>query len=388
MLIVLDTNIIFENWMFDKPYHRAFVDYIDTVNCNVVFPQIIWSEIEARYRSQLKDALKIQASANGNVAKLLFDKKDPNVTKGYVDIDNSYANYSTWLLEKLRCGHHSIIDYPSNILPILAEKAIARIKPFGSTGEEFRDAILWHSVLEIAEEYEDLNPVVLISRNTKEFSDSNDKSQLHPELQIELKGLKDCNVLYYSSLEDFIKYHHTPIAHIDSKWIEENVYKSGISDIVRKYIMDKQDSIMPYYIAKYPELIFAKKVSQNQIKLTDLRWYRNSMNELFYTHKNGEVSLFIDFDGKVQLATHSMGRADYNDFYTWQAHNQNMNQDDYTHAISPENVFRWSETELTNDFRIQIEFKIDGQQLSYSAVAGFELIRATVVVEEDDFLPF
>lgn len=149
MLIVLDTNIIVENWLFDKSYHRAFLDFIETVNCEVVFPQIVWSETEALYRSQLKDAINKQATANRIVAKYLtgIEKNDD---KEYINIDDAYTNFASNLLKLLRCGEHSIIEYPTNILPILAEKAIARIKPFSSKGEEFRDAILWHSVLEIA----------------------------------------------------------------------------------------------------------------------------------------------------------------------------------------------------------------------------------------------
>lgn len=364
MLIVLDTNIIVENWQFDKSYHRAFLDYIGTVNCEVVFPQIVWSEIESLYRSQLKDALNKQATADRNVSKFLVSKEYQSDASPYVDVNDAYNNFALHLLEQLRCGPHSILEYPSNILPILAEKAIARIKPFSSKGEEFRDAILWQSVLEMAQEYDELNPVIFISNNSREFSDDNDKNKLHPELQIEVAKLNNRTVLYYPSLESFIKSHLTPIEHIKWVWIADHIKEIGLNEIIAEYINERRNKIMPYFTKKYSKITFDTDFSGKDFQLRPPGLSFVSQEDAVYTYKNGEISIFADFEGTISFGTIYYPNNQGLDFAQSEIHN-NIGLDFYPYV--PEY------TELLNNFNVQIELKLEGSNLAFSGVASFKI---------------
>ncbi|MDO7849585.1 PIN domain-containing protein [Hymenobacter sp. M29] len=373
MIIVLDTNIIMENWLFDKPYHKALIDYINkSVDCQVVFPQIVWSEIRAKYKSELKDALNKQASANRTVGKYIYisndydpfgdSMKELKENAHFIDIDKAYDDYSEYLLATLLCGYHSIIEYPDGVLPRLAEKAIARIKPFSTKGEEFRDAILWQSVLNIAHEYDELNPIVFISKNTNEFSDITDKNKLHPELEYEVNALKDKVVLYYTSVEDFIKAHLEPIEHINWVWTLENVESIGLNNHILNYIEGIRSDVMLRFAARFNDVIFDAEGSPGQLKLRAPGLFYVSQEETIYTYKNGDVSLFANFDGTLILPTSYYPRLPSSDFSRYDnGVARTVNTSNYSPGY----------TEFPYHFTTQIELTISEKSLVYKAVASF-----------------
>ncbi len=386
MLIVLDTNIFVENWLFDKPYHRAFVDYINKVNCEVVFPQIVWSEIRAKYKSNLVDAINKQASANRQVSKFRFEQEKE---AAYVDIDEAYDAYTAKLLDLLRGGGHSIVDYPSDVLPLLVEKAILRMKPFSSKGEEFRDAILWHSVLEIAEEYESLNPVVFISKNTNEFTDGVNKNVLHSELQHEVNQLENGVVLYYPSLEEFIKAHMTPLEHLKFEWILDNLPMKELEEIFLDFLDKKRDRLMPYFERKYnPDIIFDSDWQRVRFKLRSSGLQPSFSGEAIYTYKDGENSLFMDFDTGIYFGTSYCPR--HSDLPAI----RNLNEVNYAAGYM----------ELDMNFQAQVEFNITDKALEFRGIVyysinfygssvptrrkGLAVGEATPIDGDDDDLPF
>ncbi|RYE18632.1 MAG: DUF4935 domain-containing protein [Sphingobacteriaceae bacterium] len=358
MLIVLDTNIVVENWTFDKPYHRAFIDYVNSVNCEVVFPQIVWSEMRALYKSHLMDAINKQASANRQVSKFHFTEDEAEKEETYIDFEVAYETYAHKLLEKLRCNENSIIDYPTGILPLLAEKAIARMKPFGATGEEFRDAILWHSVLQIAQEYESLNPVVFISKNTREFSDASDKSKLHSELNYELNQLENSVVLYYPSLEEFIKAHKTPLEHVKFEWILKNLPMKELEEIFLDFLDKKRENLMPYFERKYSyDYIFDSDWQRIQFKLREPGLNISYAEEAIYTYKNGENSLFIDFETGIYFGTSYYPR--HSDLPAI----RNLNEVNYAAGF----------IELDMDFTAQVEFNITDKALEFRGIVYYTI---------------
>ena len=391
MLVVLDTNIVMENWAFDKSYHRAFIDYIATVNCEVVFPQIVWSEIRAKYCSDLKDALNKLASANRNVSKHFFnDIISPRYLQDeYIEVEKAYEVYASQLLELLQGGEHSITEYPRDILPILAEKAIARFKPFSNSGEEFRDAILWHSVLELAKEYDDLSPIVLISKNTKEFADPANKNVLHPELKYETEQIKDCQILYYQSLEEFIKAHLAPIQHVDYAWVKNLINKLNLNDVVLEYIRKRKDKILQYLKLKYREIIIDIDLEESDFELSGDGLSYNYHEETIYTYKNGDSSLFVEYSGTVLC---------YAGYFPGPSHVTIDKFDGVNYRVLTVDNFTAQKMTLSHRFRVQIEFIIINAQLVSSNVVSMDTLAepgwdgrkpaAPINSDDDNDLPF
>jgi hypothetical protein len=384
MLVVLDTNIIAENWAFDKSYHRAFIDFISTVNCEVVFPQIVWSEVRAVYCAQLRDALNKQASANRNLSKHFINDVIPDyyAETSYISVEKSYNSYSSSLLSLLQCGEHSIIEYPEKILPVLAEKAIARMKPFGNSGEEFRDAILWHSVLELAKEYEDLNPVVFISKNTREFSDVTDKTKLHPELQYEISQLGDRKVLYYSSMEEFIKAHQEPIEHFNWNGIKTQLKKGELEYIVFNNILEKKGKIIEFFRKKHRDIIIDVESEKNQLALGDGGLMHYSNEEIIYAYKNGDVSLFVELGGYISFDTNC---------YPIPSEISISKYDGITNRTTIVDNFSSYHITLKQHFYVQIEFILKGKELLSTVVISVEMGDRYVRPDydgEDNDLPF
>jgi len=74
------------------------------------------------------------------------------------------------------------VHYKDEYLKEVINRSIKRIKPCSEKGEEFRDSLLWLTLLYIAEASEN-KMIVIISNNIKEFA--SDNGSLHPKLKDE-----------------------------------------------------------------------------------------------------------------------------------------------------------------------------------------------------------
>lgn len=194
---------------------------------------------------------------------------------------------------------------------------------------------------------------MFISNNTKEFSDPADKNKLHAELQIELDKLDNRTVLYYSSLEAFIKTHLSPIEHIEWQWIADDIDKIGLDNIMLKYINERRDKILPYFTRKYNKIVFDVD-SELSLYTEGLRFV--AQEDTAYTYRNGDVSIFAHFEGAIVLGT---------TYYPFFPPIDSAGLDFHQYSLDY--------VELRHLFNAQIELKIDNNKLVFSGVASFEM---------------
>ena len=198
MIIVLDTNILFGDFPMKSGRFAILFDYVQKTQSKFIMPKVVCDELASTYERELLERLNKFLRAKGSLADALFQASLP-----FVDIsaESETASYLKYVKDKLEVIDEEIFDYKESYLHDVMRRAMRRRRPCTERGEEIRDAVLWHSVLDIAQEAPD-KTVVFISHNTKQFA-SGDNS-LHPEL------LEDCSergstVKYYSSLESVRK---------------------------------------------------------------------------------------------------------------------------------------------------------------------------------------
>ncbi|MFZ2384740.1 MAG: PIN domain-containing protein [Candidatus Omnitrophota bacterium] len=97
----------------------------------------------------------------------------------------------------------------------IVKRAIYRVKPCTERGEEFRDVLLWLTVLDIARLAKN-DELIFISNNIHQFSDG--KNSLHSDLFKETENAK-LQIKYYQSLDQFIEAHAVKIDFITKDWL-------------------------------------------------------------------------------------------------------------------------------------------------------------------------
>jgi len=160
---------------------------------------------------------------------------------------------------------------------------INRKKPCTSKGEESRDVILWLSI----KNFIDIKKsVAFISNNSNEFA-SSDKTDLHPDLKAEL-AQKNLELKYYLNLDDFIKNHAERVDYITKEWIENELSKFNLYELIEIKSLEHGESIL----IKRGECESFGYVKTIGLDLSDFYVYEMS---------NGDIYLHLMFYGYLEF---------------------------------------------------------------------------------------
>src|SRR6478735_4166037 len=216
MRIVLDTNIYRRDFALNSNDFKIFIDYLQKTNATLSVPQIVIEELcflhdkeVDKLKSDFEIALKNYNQTSINESLLLVkDETKQRIT------------YKEFLFKKLKILYIDEPNYKSDYLKEIVKRGIQKIKPFSLKGEEFRDALLWLTILDyIKQDQYDDN--IFISANVKDFADEQRK-HLHPILQKELNE-NNLKLAFFTSLQEFNKTFSLKIDFITADWINENL---------------------------------------------------------------------------------------------------------------------------------------------------------------------
>ncbi|MBC8262847.1 MAG: DUF4935 domain-containing protein [Anaerolineales bacterium] len=212
MKVVLDTNILWQDLPLRSRKFEMLFDFVTKTRSEIVLPQIVYQELEAVYRREAERRLNDFRKARDILGRIFlsFDVADVEI-----EIDVQVSQYLAYVCKRLGITEEDIVPYRDDYLSCLVNRAIERKRPCSDKGEEFRDALLWMTVLDIAETRRSEN-VAFISGNIRAFADK-DKS-LHPDLVKEVVQ-RNVSVSYYDSLDTFLRKHATKFEFITKDWI-------------------------------------------------------------------------------------------------------------------------------------------------------------------------
>lgn len=292
MYIILDTNIFFKDWLFRKDLSQAFVDYVRKTRAQVILPKIIIEEVRANYRKELENKASEYERACRELNQL---RAEPlNFTKLDLDLDYEANSYVYDVLIELGIDEpKGVIGYSAELLEKVANRAIHKRKPFtGNTEREFKDTLIWETVLEIVAlaaksehgEFTD-EGVVFFSSDYKAFSFSKDKPDLlHSELQKDLEAFPNVKFHYYNDFNKFVEAHHSPIAAVTREAVLAHVVAS---DFLAKFnddflinideVVDQIERLNP--LLEFPNLY-------NELETNDSSEIRNQTRMFIYLYKN------------------------------------------------------------------------------------------------------
>lgn len=204
MLIVLDTTETFADLRMDGANYTLLRSFVSRNPVKLVVPQIVIEETVNHFRESLTGQMDRARSAIRSVKRLIPDAS-LNLA-GDLSVEIECDKYRKHLKERLLLADQA--SYKDVDVTSLVQRALSRRKPFDSDGQVgFRDAVLWETVLQLAQNKPD--EIVFITRNKGDFGEHR---HLHEHLHADLaaRELSDVKVTVCEGLGRFIDEHVKP----------------------------------------------------------------------------------------------------------------------------------------------------------------------------------
>lgn len=233
---IVDANIIRRDLKLNDKGFDILVDYLSKTGSRLIFPSIVIEEVKSLYKRALQERNDEFAKANEKLKGTLVNVKLPDILT--IDINKEADNYLTYLHKKLGTSEMNIVPYKNEYLPELVNRAIERKKPLDNKGQQFRDGILWLTLLDYAESTEE-KIIAFISDNPTDFAEKGE-NKLSSQLSEEAKA-RGVEIKYFKTLSDFAKEHASTIEYITSEWLNKNIDFKIAEELFVTILSDKQE---------------------------------------------------------------------------------------------------------------------------------------------------
>ena len=290
MKLVLDTNIIHEDYMLHGARITKLCSAAPSLGYEILVPEVVCDEMINQYRKKLQQNM----SGYSAVVKLVNIIKTGTKSSFEKDsfVDKCVEDYKSVLQRRFQELGITVIPYPEVDAKKLVSKDLLLKKPFREMKEEtigFCDAMIWETIKSICSIPTALieDPqVFFLSENTKDFAKS--ANVLHSDLVAELQeaGLLGNCVELISSIDDFfMKRIDAELEELDN--IKKDLLKTGKfnrfdlaeeaskvlnEDFMEENLLEKDfDSGIYIYLSGYCEDPTINYVNEPQIKEVDVR---------------------------------------------------------------------------------------------------------------------
>jgi predicted nucleic acid-binding protein len=249
MMIVLDTNILVSDFNLTSSTFQVFLKGLNDAGHSLFTLQIVLDETVNKYKESLHKLKLDEEKLNRELRTLTNEAKTSIFSDEWVEQKTEdYRKYLVRTFKHFAEFNARLIQYPNTDHKVLVKKALLRKKPFSIKGTGYRDALIWENLLWISETYIGSEKLAFISKNTKDFSD--DKQTLHSDLvnELEAKGIDNNTIVFYSTLEEFVK------EQITSKYESLNLLKEQINQNLyaninfKNVLKESLEEVLPYSI--------------------------------------------------------------------------------------------------------------------------------------------
>lgn len=150
--IFLDTTLTFQDPFFKKNYNKQLIRCSEANNFTIYMSRVVFDETRNKYEINTSERISKLESALKELE--MYDPDVLNTVSINCTLNDFMKKFDDFYDDLISRGILILVDYDNSLLPLLVERSIKRIKPFGKTKQEFRDALTWLSYARIAEENE------------------------------------------------------------------------------------------------------------------------------------------------------------------------------------------------------------------------------------------
>ncbi len=206
MFIVLDSTVFWDDPNVKSGAWALLREFTSRSDSTVFIPRVVVDEVEAKLGKRFDETVKEVKSAAQSLARLI----DGEYRVPEPDRSKEMARYSRRLRSRLGELKVKTLAYPSISHPALVQRQVNHQRPFQAKGTGYRDALIWHSLLELLEGSEE--DCVLVTNNSTDFAASKESpTVIHSDLQKDLdkSGIKG-KVAISKDLDAFLDEHAKP----------------------------------------------------------------------------------------------------------------------------------------------------------------------------------
>jgi predicted nucleic acid-binding protein len=149
MRIVVDSSMIVGgDWNLQQTSAQALLAACDRREIELYVPQVVLGEVFRRYEE--REAKKLEALNDARAA--LRELRGARAVEGEFEGElKAKPGYITHLTQTIRRAGGQILDFPKVEHAELVERSLSRRAPFDGSGQRgYRDALIWHNVLDVA----------------------------------------------------------------------------------------------------------------------------------------------------------------------------------------------------------------------------------------------
>jgi len=355
--IVLDTNVIFNDWFLENPNIELLRKFLSLTDSKLIIPKIITSEILNKYKEKIIKVLPEIEKIN----TLLIPSK-----KLSLNIEEALQEYKSALGERFVTLRVEEPDHSNIPHQDIIARDLARCRPFQESGKGYRDTLFWETILRNI--VNSKTKTYLISENYKDFG-YKDKRDLHENLKEDLlkKGLSQDSVIFYCHLSEFINDQVKPV--LDSieeakKELEKGTYKGfDIYEWFRKNRESIGSSIQQFMESMTSDLRGLEDLSVSYAEdPTEIK-----INEVY---ELGISQIYIDAFAKIEIVFDVfVFKADY---YGWASEKYDLDVIDYD--WNDHYIYAQITTKLPINFAINFNIDngtVDNFEVKIEEIFGF-----------------
>lgn len=165
MKVALDTNILVQDFWFDSPHSRVFLEELNIIPASLHIPEIVIDETVNKYKEFLTEKIDEQKKLNSDITRLL-KKEIENIP---INIDQATEGYEKFLTDKLKEVDAKILPYPKVEHKEVVKRILERHRPFKKGDAGYRDFLIWQTIKKL--ETWGTEEIVFITNNTRDFGE-------------------------------------------------------------------------------------------------------------------------------------------------------------------------------------------------------------------------
>lgn len=245
MNIIIDTNILRADFLFQSEPYKLFSEFINRSKSSLVLSKVVFDEACYLYQKEIETKKKNFRKALSDILYFGNDKSGCSITHSIEKINSDYES----CLDDIFLYNWEILDYDKIDISELVRRAIQRVRPFSNNGEGFRDAMIWLSVINFLKRGKN-DKTVFISNDKKAFVNG-DNQELHPTLKSDL-AINNLELLFCNSIEEFVNKYTAEIFFFTKDWVTDHLDWNKINEQVRGAV---ETIHCGYYFALYERVI-------------------------------------------------------------------------------------------------------------------------------------